>query len=164
VTARILVAGIGNIFMSDDGFGVEVARELLGREWPAGVDVGEYGIRGVHLAYQLLDGYGILVLVDAVPMGERPGTLAVLELDPQRSRRAEGVVDAHTMSPDIVLATLGHLGGTLERAYVVGCQPADIREGIGLSAEVAAAVTMAADLCTVLVRDILQPVGKGTKA
>lgn len=162
MSARVLVAGIGNIFMTDDGFGVEVAQELLRRDWPDQVEVAEYGIRGVHLAYQLLDGYKALVLVDAVPMGEPPGTLAVLERQAGGNEDTVGVVDAHTMSPDVVLGTLAHLGGTLERTYVVGCQPADTTEGIGLTPGVAAAVNKAADLCTDLVSEILEPAEKGT--
>ena len=81
MTRRTLVAGIGNVFLSDDAFGVEVAHRLSGRELPEGVRVEDYGIRGMHLAYDLLDGYDALVLVDAVPMGEPPGTLAVIEPD-----------------------------------------------------------------------------------
>ena len=75
----MLVAGIGNIFLGDDGFGVEVAQRLADRPMPEGVQVADFGIRGVHLAYELLDGYDALVLVDAVPMGEPPGTVAVIE-------------------------------------------------------------------------------------
>ena len=78
---RALVAGIGNIFFADDGFGVEVARRLDEREVPAGVRVADFGIRGVHLAYELLDGYDLLVLVDAMPLGEPPGTVAVIEVE-----------------------------------------------------------------------------------
>ena len=79
VTGGVLVAGIGNIFLADDGFGVEVAQRLRRPALPDGVRVEDFGIRGVHLAYELLDGYDALVLVDAVPMGEPPGTVAVIE-------------------------------------------------------------------------------------
>ena len=159
---RILVAGIGNIFQSDDGFGVEVAGRLAARSWPPGVEVGEFGIRGVHLAYQLLDGYRVLVLVDAVPMGEEPGTLAVLKPEIGADPEAP-VVDAHTMSPDVVLGTLAHLGGRIEDVYVVGCQPAEVGEGMGLTPAVEASVERAAELCVELVSELLQPAGKGTK-
>jgi hydrogenase maturation protease len=162
----VLVAGIGNIFLSDDGFGVEVANRLLTVSLPPGVRVAEFGIRGVHLAYELLEGYDALVLVDAVPMGEVPGTLAVIEPERDKlSSSADGegaVVDAHSMSPDVVLGTLAHLGGTLEQIYVVGCQPGSLEEGIGLTPPVAAAVDGAVDLCAQLVVDIVQPAGKGT--
>jgi hydrogenase maturation protease len=162
VSARVLVAGVGNIFLGDDGFGVEVANRMAGtRPWPDGVEVVEYGIRGVHLAYQLLEGYDALVLVDAVDLGEDAGTLAVI--DPRIGSTIDDspAVDAHTMSPDVVLGTLAHLGGSLERAYVVGCQPADLSESIGLSPAVAAAIEPAIDLCFELISEILQPAGKG---
>jgi hydrogenase maturation protease len=164
---RVLVAGIGNIFQSDDGFGVEVATRLLAREWPEGVEVAEFGIRGVHLAYQLLDGYRALILVDAVPMNETPGTLAVIDAiegGGGDDEEAAPVMDAHTMSPDVVLGTLAHLGGKLDRVYVVGCQPADLDDGMGLTAAVAQAVDGAVDLCCELVSELLQPAGKESRS
>jgi hydrogenase maturation protease len=159
VSGHTLVAGIGNVFLSDDAFGVEVAQRLTQRPLPEGVRVEDYGIRGIHLAYELLEGYDTLVLIDAVPIGEPPGTLAVIEpeLDAAGIGAAElgdvldpsaiAMVDAHTMSPDVVLATLARLGGSVGRVVIVGCQPADLREGIGLSPAVAAVVDDAADLC-----------------
>jgi len=167
MSGRVLVAGIGNIFQSDDAFGVEVANRLAVRSLPAGARVADFGIRGVHLAYELLDGYDGLILVDAVPMGEPPGTLVVIE--PERDVAPTGgddvspVMDAHTMSPEVVLGTLARLGGAVERIYVVGCQPASLDEGMGLSPAVAAAVDGAADLCSQLLTDMMQPVGKGTR-
>jgi hydrogenase maturation protease len=151
MSGRTLVAGIGNVFFSDDAFGVEVAHRLADRPLPEGVRAEDYGIRGIHLAYELLEGYDALVLVDAVPMGEPPGTLAVIE--PAANTGEAGpagdapMVDAHTMSPDVVLATLAGLGGSVGRVVIVGCQPADLREGMGLSPAVAAVVDDAADLC-----------------
>ncbi len=171
MTGRVLVAGIGNVFFSDDAFGVEVARLLSSRTLPEGVRVEDYGIRGIHLAYDLLMGYDALVLVDAVPMGEHPGTLAVLEPEPAIgpatlcSSRSDddGVraVDAHTMSPDIVLATLARLGGSVDRIVIVGCQPGDLDEGMGLSPAVREAVTAAVDLCLEVVASIAQPAERG---
>ena len=155
----VLVAGIGNVLQRDDGFGVEVVRQLADRPLPHGVQVADFGIRGVHLAYQLLDGYDALVLVDAVPLGELPGTVVVMEPDPIPP--ADAVVDAHTMGPDVVLATLARLGGGVDRIRVVGCQPATLEEGVGLSPPVAAAVDGAVDLCLELVADIVQPIEKG---
>jgi hydrogenase maturation protease len=145
-----LVAGIGNVFLSDDAFGVEVAHRLARRPLPDGLRVEDYGIRGIHLAYELLEGYDALVLIDAVPMGEPPGTLAVIE--PEVDAYISDVqdvplVDAHTMSPDIVLGTLARLGGSVGRVVIIGCQAADLREGMGLSPAVAAVVDDAADLC-----------------
>ena len=168
MTARILVAGIGNIFLSDDAFGVEVAHRLSGRALPDGVRVEDYGIRGMHLAYDLLEGYDALVLVDAVPMGEAPGTLAVIEPEPASMlpSNSEGgalpTVDAHTMSPDIVLATLAHLGGSVDRIVIVGCQPGDLDEGIGLSPAVEAAISAAVDLCLEVIAENAQPAERGS--
>jgi hydrogenase maturation protease len=166
MTRRVLVAGIGNIFQSDDAFGVEVATLLAARTLPPGVRVEDFGIRGVHLAYELLEGYDGLVLVDAVPMGEPPGTLAVIapELDSGATSETAGdlpVVDAHTMNPDVVLATLRRLGGSVEEILIVGCQPADLRDGMGLTPAVAAAVGDAAQLCFQLVSEMVEPVTKG---
>ena len=145
---RVLVAGIGNVFFGDDGFGVEVARRLLGQELPDGrldgMDVVDYGIRGVHLAYELLDErYETVVLVDALPMGEPPGTLAVLEAAPEGP---DGVVEAHSMSPHVVLSLLRALGGRPPRVLVVGCEPAALDQGMQLSAPVAAALDEAVRL------------------
>ena len=145
----MLVAGIGNIFLGDDGFGVEVAQRLRRRPAPDGVRVEDFGIRGVHLAYELLDGYDALVLVDAVPMDEPPGTVAVIEPDPP-SPVTEGlggpVLEAHSMNPAVVLDLLAGLGGTRRPgAASSAVQPASLDEGIGLSAPVAAAVDRAVD-------------------
>jgi hydrogenase maturation protease len=171
VSSRVLVAGIGNVFLSDDAFGVEVARLLSGRALPEGVGVEDYGIRGIHLAYDLLEGYGALVVIDAVPMGEPPGTLALIEPEPAvgpatlRSSHFDGdgvsPLDAHTMSPDIVLATLARLGGSVERIVIVGCQPGHLGEGMGLSPAVREAVPAAVRLCLEVVADIAQPVERG---
>ena len=166
MSGGVLVAGIGNLFLSDDAFGVEVANRLAARSVPPGVRVADFGIRGVHLAYELLDGYDGLILIDAVPMGEAPGTVAVIEPQPDGSLAVgavpEPIIDAHSMSPEVVLATLGRLGGTVERVYVVGCQPASLEEGMGLSPPVAAAVDGAVELCCQLLAEIVPTAGKGT--
>jgi hydrogenase maturation protease len=142
---RVLVAGIGNLFLGDDGFGVEVASRLAGAAMPEGVRVEDYGIRGVHLAYELLDGYDALVLVDAVPLQEEPGTIAIFEPDLSGDDDATPVMDAHSMNPAVVLSMLRSLGGDVGRVLVVGCQPSAIDEGIGLSPPVAAAVDRAVE-------------------
>ena len=127
--SRILVAGIGNVFLGDDAFGVEVVRRLDPSTLPTGVDVVDYGIRGVHLAYDLLDGrHHTVVLVDAVPLDDPPGTLAVLDVDPTGGGMP---VDAHGMHPAAVLALLHDLGGTVDRVLVVGCAPRSSRSGWG---------------------------------
>jgi hydrogenase maturation protease len=171
MSRRVLVAGIGNIFQSDDAFGVEVARRLSERVLPPGVKVEDFGIRGVHLAYELLEGYDGLVLIDAVPMGEPAGTVALIEpevaaVDTQ-GMDGPPVVDAHTMHPDVVLATLTRLGGSVASIFIIGCQPADLRDGMGLTPAVAAAVDGAVQMCCDLVLEmleLLEPVTKGVHA
>jgi hydrogenase maturation protease len=139
----VLVAGIGNLFLGDDGFGPEVARRMAaadsGEPVLDGVRVVDYGIRGMHLAYDLLDGVGALVLVDALPGEGAAGTLTVLEVGPDDL--GDGEFDAHGMDPVAVLASLEAMGGRLPPTYVVGCRPADLSEGIGLSDPVAQAVS-----------------------
>jgi hydrogenase maturation protease len=149
----VLVAGIGNLFLTDDGFGSEVARRLAGEQLPDGVRVVDYGIRGMHLAYDLLDGYAGLVVVDALPSGAAPGELSVVAVGPDDL--GEGELDAHGMAPVSVLASLGKLGGALPPTYVVGCQPADVSEGIGLTPPVAAAVDGAVQLVIDVLREQL---------
>jgi hydrogenase maturation protease len=160
----VLIAGIGNIFQTDDAFGVEVAQRLASRTLPPGVRAEDFGIRGVHLAYELLEGYDALILIDVVPMGDPAGTLAVIEpevaSDPERDGSVP-TVDAHSMSPDMVLATLAGLGGSVPCIRIIGCQPADLQEGMGLTAAVAAAVEPAVDLCLDVLTDILQLADKG---
>jgi len=141
---RILVAGIGNIFLGDDGFGPEVLRALASGPLPDGVHAVDYGIRGMHLAYDLLDGWDALVLVDAVPDRGRPGDIRVFEVDGDDAGPTPQL-DAHGMDPGAVFASLAALGGRLPRTAVVGCQAACVDEGIGLSAPVAAAVDVAVD-------------------
>lgn len=147
---RAMVAGIGNVFLGDDGFGVAVAQRLGGLDLPGGVRVADVGIRGLHLAYDLLDGCELLVLVDAVPLGEAPGTVAVIEVDPDDAallgQDRSAPLDAHTMGPAAVLDTLQAMGGCVDRVLVVGCEPATLEEGIGLSPPVAAAVDRAAEV------------------
>jgi hydrogenase maturation protease len=152
VDARVLVAGVGNIFLGDDGFGPEAARRLAARPLPDGVRVVDYGIRGMHLAYDLLEGYDLLVVLDAAPRGGRPGDVVLLEVG--EADLGDGDFDAHGMEPTSVLASLGSLGGRLPRTLVVGCEPADTAEGMGLSPPVQAAVDGAVEMVTgLLVRD-----------
>jgi hydrogenase maturation protease len=140
----VLVAGVGNIFRSDDGFGCEVARRLTERSLPDHVTVTDYGIRGMHLAYQLLDGYDALVIVDALPGRGAPGDVILLQVG--EDDLGSGDFDAHGMEPTAVLASLGSLGGALPPTYVVGCEPEDVGDGMGLSPVVEAAVDRAVDM------------------
>ncbi|MFE4699140.1 hydrogenase maturation protease [Streptomyces sp. NPDC056738] len=159
-TGRILVAGVGNVFLQDDGFGVETVRRLAARApgLPTGVELMDAGIRGVHLAYRLLEGYRTLVLVDLVSRGGPPGTLYTIDVGPEppTAGNAPGPLDTHAMDPATVLALLHDLhagaGGTLpEEVYVIGCEPLDTGEGMGLTPPVAGAVDAAADLVLDLV-------------
>jgi hydrogenase maturation protease len=132
-----LVAGIGNLFLGDDGFGPEVVRRM---DPIPGVRIVDYGIRGMHLAYDLLAGCELLVLVDALP-GSPAGEIVVLEVGPDDL--GPGEFDPHGMNPVAVLGTLAGLGGTLPPTVVVGCRAGSVEEGIGLSPSVAAAVPQA---------------------
>jgi hydrogenase maturation protease len=165
VSTRVLVAGVGNVFLGDDGFGVEVARRLESEAFPDGVQVADFGIRGVHLAYELLEGYDVLVLVDAAPRGEPPGTVFVLEPDfggPEDLSRGESgfLLDAHGLDPEVVLGILADLGGKVGRVVIVGCEPAEVVERMGLSEPVARAVDEAARL----VRELIAQVCDGTSS
>jgi hydrogenase maturation protease len=156
---RILVAGVGNVFLGDDGFGVAVADRLAQRELPPGVEVADFGIRGMDLAYAL-SGYDAAVLVDAVPRGGTPGTLYVIEPDPA----AEGVApEGHGMDPVKVLALAGQLGELPKRVLVVGCEPRTMMSGeeedvlVELSEPVRAAMDAAVSLVESLLDELLRP-------
>ncbi|HVT77339.1 MAG TPA: hydrogenase maturation protease [Acidimicrobiales bacterium] len=138
---KTMVAGVGNIFLGDDGFGCEVIARLRDRAFPAHVRVEDYGVRGTHLALDLLDGYETLILVDTLAGDEAPGTVRLVELD--TSVPTGAATDAHAMTPESVLRMVANMGGRLERVLVVGCQPASVAEGMGLSAPVHAAVDAA---------------------
>ncbi|OQQ27249.1 peptidase M52 [Prescottella equi] len=140
---RVLVAGIGNIFLGDDGFGPETLRAVTAGPLPDGVRAVDYGIRGMQLAYDLLDGWDGLVLVDAVPDRGAPGAVRAFEVDRENPDTTPRL-DAHAMDPASVFASLAALGGTLPRTVVVGCQVCDVDERIGLSEPVSRAVPEAA--------------------
>ena len=149
---RILVAGIGNVFFGDDGFGVAVAGRLATTTLPAGVDVVDYGIRGMDLAFALRD-YDAAIFVDAVPRGGTPGTLYVIEPDIEG---AEVGPDAHAMDPVKVLALAQGLGDPLPRVLVVGCEPAAVpTEDEDLSAELSEPIRAALDAAVRTVESLL---------
>lgn len=150
MTPRMLVAGVGNIFFSDDAFGCEVVRHLAKEDLPEGVVVADFGIKGVHLAYELLEGYDTVIVVDAAPCGGKPGDLYLIEpkleeiaespLVQAASEGESALVDAHGLEPDAIFGMLKALGGNVGRALVVGCEPENVEDGLGLSATVEAAV------------------------
>jgi hydrogenase maturation protease len=118
---RILVAGVGNVFLGDDGFGVALADRVARRQLPAGVDVADFGIRGMDLAFAIQDGYDAVVLLDATPRGERPGTLCVIEVEHEDN--GEATLDTHAMDPAKVIGLVRALGGEPPPMFVVGCEP-----------------------------------------
>jgi len=147
---RILVAGVGNAWLRDDGFGGEVARRLEGLELPAGVAVMDAGTGGLDLAYEVMRGYDALVILDVSRQGGEPGTLYVMEV-PEES--VEGKIDdgeainPHGMDPQTVLRFVRSIGGWPGRVVVIACEPAVVDEmGFGLSADVSSAVERAVDL------------------
>jgi hydrogenase maturation protease len=118
---RILVAGVGNVFLGDDGFGVEVVRRLAGRELPEDVEVADFGIRGMDLIYALQEDYEVVIFVDAAPRGEEPGTVYLLE--PEIEEDGDVVLDTHGMDPVKVINFARTLGARPGRTLVVGCEP-----------------------------------------
>jgi hydrogenase maturation protease len=146
-TARVLVAGIGNIFLGDDGFGPAVVQRLAARALPTHVRVEDFGIRGVHLAYEVLGAvppYEITIIVDAVSRGGAPGTLYVIE--PDTAPSPAGAPDAHALGVEAALGFLARVGADAGRVLVVGCEAASIAPQMGLSEPVAAALDGAVDL------------------
>jgi hydrogenase maturation protease len=160
-TKAMLIAGIGNIFLADDGFGVEVVNRLASKSLPSGVRVADFGIRGFDLAYALMEGYETTILVDACHGEGAPGTVFVLEPDLRELNSAEaqaGAIEPHAMNPLAVLRMATNMGGRLKRVLLVGCVPATLgpEEGqLGLSEPVTAAVDEAAKLVESLVTRIL---------
>jgi hydrogenase maturation protease len=156
MSERVLVAGIGNVFLGDDGFGVEVVKRLAGRELPAGVEVKDFGIRGMDLAYALQDDYELVVFVDATPRGGEPGTVYLIE--PEIEDDGEVTLDTHGMDPVKVLKLSRALGAKPTRTLVVGCEPQVVLGGenydemlMELSEPVRAAVDEAVGLVESLV-------------
>jgi hydrogenase maturation protease len=152
--SRILVAGVGNIFLGDDGFGVEVAKRLASELLPDWVQVMDFGIRDIHLAYELFDqDSDTMILVDATPRGEEPGTVYCIRPDfDALESTAPSSSDAHGMNPEAVFGLLKSLEGAPQQVFIVGCEPARIEEEIGLSKPVTQAVDEAGQLILGLVR------------
>jgi hydrogenase maturation protease len=157
--ASILVAGVGNIFLGDDAFGVEVVQRLAERSLPAHVRVVDFGIRSYDLAYALMEPWELVILVDAVPCGDHPGTVYLIEpqSSPEDSHPTDSGFDAHTMNPVSVLQLVSKLGGKVGRLMIVGCEPSTVEadEGgqIGLSQPVSAAIDEAIRMIEELIAD-----------
>ena len=157
MNGKVLVAGIGNVFLGDDAFGVEVAQRLAARSLPEGVNVVDFGIRSYDLAYALVEDWDLVILVDALPGEGKPGTLYVMEPDLPAEDETPASLDAHTMNPVGVLQLVSALGGKVGRMLVVGCEPASVEPDesgeMGLSAPVKAAVEEAARVVEELIRE-----------
>ncbi len=158
---RVLIAGVGNIFLGDDGFGVEVVKRLAGCELPEGVEVKDFGIRGMDLAYALQDDYELVVLVDATPRGERPGTVYLIE--PEIEDDGEVSLDTHGMDPVKVIKLSRVLGARPTRTLVVGCEPQVIVTGEDyddMLMELSEPVLAAVEEAVKLVRSLVEGIGK----
>ena len=168
---RVLIAGIGNIFLGDDGFGVEVVGRLSGRRLPEGVEVVDFGIRGMDLAYALHEDYDLVVFVDATPRGGEPGTVYLIE--PEIEEDEPVSLDTHGMDPVKVIRLARALGARPARTLVIGCEPQVIPRSRGgsethpyddmlmeLSEPVRAAVEEAAKLVESLVTETHKGPGK----
>jgi len=156
---RILVAGIGNIFFGDDAFGCEVLAELQRHQLPEEVEAIDFGIRSYDLAYALMEDYDAAILVDAVPRGEKPGTLYLIEPDPDELEKFVGDIDGHSMSPVSVLQMVKSFGGKTGRLYLLGCEPSvlDSEDGqMGLSENVRAAIPTAMEMIKSLLNKLLK--------
>jgi hydrogenase maturation protease len=146
----VLIAGIGNAWLKDDGFGGEVIKRLTERELPDDVVVLDFGTGGLDLAYEVMRGYDALILVDVSRQGGDPGTLYLME--PDRDEIAAGIedgeiIDPHSMDPQTVLRFVKTVGGWPGKVVVIACEPGPVEEmGLGLSDSVRAVVDRAADL------------------
>jgi len=160
--SSILVAGIGNIFMGDDAFGVEVVRRMRSRPLPAEVEVVDFGIRGLALTYALLDRYDAAVLVDTAPRGGAPGTLYVIEPE---AAGLPALPAFHDLDPAHVLQTVRAMNGRCRRILLVGCEPESFGDELdgrmGLSPPVAAAVDRAMEKVVSLLEVLRQESADG---
>jgi hydrogenase maturation protease len=160
---QILVAGIGNGWMRDDGFGGEVAKRMQAMPLPEGMSVADFGTGGLDLAYEVMRGYDALILVDATRQetGEPPGTLYVMETeeaDVDGSIADGDVLDPHAMDPASVLRFVRYVGGWPGRVVVIGCEPGEADEpGYGLSPPVEAAIEPAIELVLEAARNLAVP-------
>jgi hydrogenase maturation protease len=152
---KVLIACVGNIFLGDDGFGVEVAQSLSKRQLPEGVSVKDYGIRGFDLAYALLDPWDLVIMVDALSRGEAAGTLYVIEPELNRPASADTAVNPHGMDPVRVLSLAASMGTISAQVLVVGCEPNDFGDELegrmGLSSPIQGVVETASDMILDLV-------------
>jgi len=160
---RVMIAGVGNMFMKDDGFGGAVIKKIFNKKFPEGVEVKDVGIGGLKLAYDLMRGYDGLILIDASARGEKPGTLYIIEpnendIDPDLEQG--GPIDPHGADPATVLRFVKSIGSWPGKVVIVACEPESVDDfKIGLSAPVNAAIDKAAEM----VEDIIKEIYSETK-
>ncbi len=159
---KILVAGIGNIFLGDDAFGVEVARRISSQQMPDGVTVADFGIRSYDLAYTLMEDWDHVILVDAVPRGGQPGTVYVIE--PDLDDLGHPDLDAHTMNPVSVLRMVQALGGNVKNIIVVGCEPATVETSADGQFALSEPVKASLDEAIRAIREIILKISGGAAA
>jgi hydrogenase maturation protease len=162
----ILIAGIGNIFLGDDAFGVEAVRALAGTKLPDEVAIVDFGIRGFDLAYALLDQWDTVILVDALSRGDAPGTLYTLEPDMkllQDPQSAQTILNPHGMDPVSVLRLASSMGEVAANIYVVGCEPEDFGDELegrmGLSETVQSSIAEVVEMISRMIERILATKG-----
>jgi hydrogenase maturation protease len=158
---RVMVAGVGNIFMKDDGFGGAVIKKMLDKKFPEGVEVKDFGTGGLKLAYDLMKGYDGLILLDASSRGEKPGTLYVIEPnenDTDGNLENGTIIDPHGADPATVLRFVKSIGSWPAKVLIVACEPETVDDfEIGLSEPVNAAIDKAIELVDELIKEIYEP-------
>lgn len=151
MSARILIAGIGNIFLGDDAFGVEVVKRLAGRPLPSGVRVVDFGIRGIDLTYALLEKYDSVILVDAMQQGNKPGSLYLVEPELDKA----GKLETHEMAPAKALAAAKAMGADLRNVLIVGCEPESFGSDEVPQMELSPSVQGAVDKAVVMLESMM---------
>jgi hydrogenase maturation protease len=160
---RVMIAGVGNMFLKDDGFGSAVVKKMLDKKFPEGVEVKDFGTGGLKLAYDLMKGYDGLILLDASSRGEKPGTLYVIkpdENDISPDLEQGGPIDPHGADPVTVLRFVKSIGSWPAKVLIVACEPENVEDyEIGLSQSVSAAIDKAIEM----VEDIIKEIYSETK-
>lgn len=157
IRKRVIIAGVGNMFMKDDGFGGAVIKKMMGKEFPEGVEVKDFGTGGLKLAYDLMKGYDGLILLDASSRGEKPGTLYVIEPNENDidADLEHAPIDPHGADPVTVLRFVKSIGSWPAKVLIVACEPETIDEfEIGLSDSVNASVDKAIEMVDEIIKDI----------
>jgi hydrogenase maturation protease len=155
MTRKILIACIGNIFLGDDAFGVEVARRLEQMPLPNNVVIRDFGIRSYDLAYALMDDWELVIMVDAVPFGSEPGTVYTIDPELPNDGTASEAFDAHTMNPVSVLQLVTALGGKVGRILVVGCEPSSVEPNENGQTSISPAVQSAIDVAIEVIEELV---------